>query len=55
MKKIQLLEALADVDDLAEIDVYDLKDYSHREFDINTSGYFNYDEGRPIVTIELKA
>lgn len=53
MTKAELIEALKNVSDDAEIDVYDLKSFNHPIWRLNTETYFNYDNGTPIVTIEL--
>ncbi len=54
MTKKELIQKLKDIPDNSEIDVYDLKRYRHPSFNINIESYFNYDEGTPIITIELE-
>jgi hypothetical protein len=53
MTKKELIEKLKDFPDESEIDIYDLKSYTHPSFKVNTESYFNYDDGLPIITIEL--
>lgn len=53
MTKKDLFEQLKEIEDDCEIDIYDLRDFSHPTFKLNLDSYFDYDNGRPIVTIEL--
>lgn len=53
MTKKQLLKILEDIPDEAEIDIYDLRNYSHPVWRIEKEQYFDYNNGTPIVTIEL--
>ena len=53
MTKKELIEELKDIPDNSEIDVYDLRDFTHPKWTINNESYFNYDKGTPIITIEL--
>ncbi len=53
MTKKELIEQLRDVSDDSEIDIYDLRNFSHPNWIINKESYFDYDKGTPIITIEL--
>ena len=53
MTKKELLERLEDVSDDSEIDIYDLRNFSHPTWTIEKESYFDYDKGTPIITIEL--
>ena len=53
MTKQELLKQLEDISDESEIDIYDLRNYSHPDWTIDKESYFDYDKGTPIVTIEL--
>ena len=53
MTKAELLKQLIDIPDDSELSIYDLKDYTHRKFNIDTHTYFDYDKGLPIVVIHL--
>lgn len=49
----ELIELLKRVPESSELDIYDLRNYTHPKFKVDTEKYFNYDTGLPIVTIEL--
>lgn len=53
MTKKELLERLQNIPDDSIIDIYDLRTFTHPSYEINTESYFDYDNGRPIVTIEI--
>lgn len=53
MTKADLINSLKDIPDDSEIDIYDLNNFYHPEFKLNLETYFDYDNGRPIITIEL--
>lgn len=53
MTKAELIDALKDIPDGAEIDIYDLDNFNHPTWEINTETYYNYNTGVPIITIEL--
>lgn len=53
MTKKDLFEQLKEIEDDCEIDIYDLRNFSHPDFNLNLETYFDYDNGRPIVTIEV--
>lgn len=38
----------------SELDVYDLRTFTHPKWSVNTEQYFNYDTGTPIITIEIE-
>lgn len=49
----ELIELLKCVPESSEMDIYDLRNYTHPMFKVDIEKYFNYDTGMPIVTIEL--
>lgn len=53
MTKAELIDSLKDIPDDSIIDIYDLRDFTHPDFKLNLETYFDYDNGRPIATIEL--
>ena len=54
MTKKELLETLKDIPDESEIDIYDLRNYTHPKWRLELEQYYNYDTGTPIVTIEIE-
>ena len=54
MTKDELIKILEDVPGDSELDIYDLRTFTHPEWNINKEQYFNYDTGTPIVTIEIQ-
>ena len=53
MTKLELFELLKDVPDQSQIDIYDLDRFCHPEWRIDLEKYYDYDNGTPIVTIEI--
>lgn len=53
MTKQDLLNVLSSMPNDAIIDIYDLNSFTHPSFTINTDQYFDYDNGVPIITIEI--
>lgn len=53
MTKAELIEILDDVPNESEIDIYDLRTFTHPAFSIDKNSNFNYESGTPIITIEI--
>ena len=53
LTKAEFLEQIKDFPDNSIINIVDLRDNSHPSFMLNVNDYYDYDNGIPIVTIEL--
>ena len=55
MTKLELIQIMESVPNDAQVDVYDLSNFTHPSFKISVEKYFDYDNGMPIITIEINS
>ena len=55
LTKAEFLEQIKDFPDNSIIDVVDLRDNSHPVFELNINDYYDYDNGIPILMLELSS